>query len=240
MRLLYRSRDWKKTLDPCPICGDGVHVYWGANCVEIFGDYVYEDIARKAEKMGGTVTFFAHNGKGYDFHFILRDIFRKNFISTDIMMSGNKIIHLSVGNVSFVDSLLFFGQSLASLPKALGLDRLESKGFFPHNFNKPENWLYSGPYPDQKFYQPDLMKLEVNEEFESWYSKIMRNNETFNFKDQIIKYCLNDVEILTTCCLIFRAKFLSLNGLDPFTQCFTIAQVGLVGQLAHSTWEKVF
>ncbi|XP_074604056.1 uncharacterized protein LOC141857457 [Brevipalpus obovatus] len=142
-------------------------------------------------------------------------------------MNGNKIMHMQLGNISSVDSLLFFGESLASLPKAFGNGNQVVKGFFPHQFNKPENWMYVGPFPDKKYYQPGMMKSESLSEFEPWYTEMIEKNEIFDFRRDIIKYCVNDVEILATCCLIFRAKFLAMNGLDPLSRCFTIAQVGL-------------
>ena len=216
-----------KTLDPCPFCGVGTHNIWGLNCIEIFGDYLYKELAPKVEKQKGYISVFAHNGKGYDFHFILQDLFKRSFYTTNIMMNGNKIMHLTVGNVSFIDSLLFFAQSLSSLPKAFGIEEMAVKGFFPHHFNEPENWMYIGPYPDRKYYRPDMMKTEARDAFEKWYSEMIMTNQVFDFKQDIIKYCLNDVEILACCCLAFRSKFIELNGLDPFSRCFTIAQVSL-------------
>ncbi|XP_074604106.1 uncharacterized protein LOC141857512 [Brevipalpus obovatus] len=72
-----------------------------------------------------------------------------------------------------------------------------------------------------------MMKPEVFEEFNFWYREQVDSDQVFNFKEDIIKYCSNNVEILASCCLAFRSKFLTLNGLDPFTRCFTIAQVSL-------------
>ena len=158
----------QKTQDPCQLCGLGVYKLWGPDCVKIFGDYLYKTIAPKVEKLGGSVTVFAHNGRGYDFHFILRDLFKRSFTTSDIMMNGNKIMHLQVGNVAFVDSLLFFGQSLASLPQAFGISDKVLKGFFPHSFNRPENWSYAGAYPDRKYFQPDMMRPDTAAQFERW------------------------------------------------------------------------
>ncbi|XP_074602569.1 uncharacterized protein LOC141856202 [Brevipalpus obovatus] len=217
----------EKNQDPCQFCGKGLYKFWGPSCVSMFCDYLYESIAKKVEDVDGCITVFAHNGRGYDFHFILRDLFKRAFTATQIMMNGNKIMHMKIGNVSFVDSLQFFGQSLSSLPKAFGIQSRAVKGFFPHDFNKPENWLYVGPYPDRKYFKPDMMSSDTFSQFDPWYIEKVTKNEVFNFKEDIIKYCTNDVEILASCCLIFRNKFLDLNGLDPFSRCFTIAQVGL-------------
>ncbi|XP_074596429.1 uncharacterized protein LOC141857628 [Brevipalpus obovatus] len=221
------SETCNKIYDPCPFCGEGTSIFWGLQCIETFTDHLYHSLAPKVEKEKGYITVFAHNGKGYDFHFILRDLFKRSFKSPDVMMNGNKIMHIQIGNVAFVDSLLFFGQSLASLPKAFGIANKVIKGFFPHDFNQPGNWDYIGPYPDQKFFKPEMMKMEIFNEFNSWYREKTQSNENFNFKQELMKYCENDVEILASCCLIFRQQFLSLNGVDPFTRCFTIAQVGL-------------
>ena len=72
-----------------------------------------------------------------------------------------------------------------------------------------------------------MMKPEMAGQFETWYAEMLTNNQTFDFKQDIIKHCLNDVGILATCCLAFRSKFIELNRLDPFSRCFTIAQVSL-------------
>ncbi|XP_074596508.1 uncharacterized protein LOC141851659 [Brevipalpus obovatus] len=188
------SETCNKSHEPCPFCGVGIHRFWGTNCVDVFADYLYNTIAPKVEQEKGNITVFAHNGKGYDFHFILRDLFTRSFKSPQVMMNGNKIMHIQIGNVAFVDSLLFFSQSLASLPKAFGIGDRVIKGFFPHEFNDPNNWNYVGPYPEEKFYQPEMMRADTHDQFRRWYEEM---------------------------------KFISLNGLDPFTRCFTIAQVGL-------------
>ena len=53
-------------------------------------------------------------------------------------MRGMEILQLEYCGVKLLDSLSFLPMGLAAFPKALGFDA--AKGYFPHLFNKKENW----------------------------------------------------------------------------------------------------
>ena len=48
--------------------------------------------------------------------------------------------------------------------------------------------------------------------------------KTFNFKQEMYKYCKNDVDILRRGCMKFRELFIQIANIDPF-QYITIASV---------------
>ena len=45
----------------------------------------------------------------------------------------------------------------------------------------------------------------------------------FDFKEEIIKYCRSDVDILRKCCMEFREMLREITDIDPFEKCLTIA-----------------
>ena len=95
--------------------------------------------------------------------------------------------------VRIIDSYNFVPVPLSQMPAAFGLEELK-KGYFPHQFNKQENWSYFGRYPDAKYYDPDHMKQEGNEKFYEWYNK--QTGKTFHFQQELLSYCYSNVDIL--------------------------------------------
>lgn len=110
----------------------------------------------------------------------------------------------------------------------VGLDKFPStfgfkvgKGFFPHKFNKPENYEYKGKIPDLEYFAPRSMKPEKREALMKWHKD---QNSVWVFKDEFLKYCNMDVEILWKSMVEFRRIFLVLLGIDPL-QYVMIASV---------------
>jgi len=65
----------------------------------------------------------------------------------DIILQGRKILKIDIGCIRFLDSLSFFQQPLANLPKAFDLGVNVKKGDFPHGVNKKKNYRYIGRPP---------------------------------------------------------------------------------------------
>ena len=165
----------------------------------------------------------AHNFQGYDGYFI-QNYLNKNAVMYKLLLRGAKIISLTVPmfNIKFIDSLNFIPMSLAKFPKTFGMSEL-CKGYFPHLFNKEENQNYVGPIPPEADYSPNTMKPEVREAFRAWHKEQRDNGYIFNFKEEIIKYCRSDVDILRKCCMEFREMLRGITDIDPFEKCLTIA-----------------
>ena len=170
-------------------------------------------------------TVIAHYGKGYDFQFI-QDwlITHSEKIKPHVIYNGQKILQLTVHsdyNIRFIDSISFIPMPLRDFPKTFGLEEL-SKGYFPHEFNTDENQNYSGSYPDKKYYGYKIMTKKNKVDFDKWYESIQ--GKTFNFKEQMYKYCKSDVDILRRGCIQLMKLFLEIAGIDPF-KYVTIASV---------------
>ncbi len=206
-------------------------IFLGKNCVKDFGDYLYKEIALKAASDNSFVFVFAHNANGYDNHFVLNDLFQRNFMNVSVIMNGNKVLKASVGNIKFLDSLLMFQQPLATLPRAFGFDSMVKKGFFPHIFHNKENFDYVGALPDAKYFGTEFMKKNQLIEFNSWYQQkkkdMISSNTQYDLKKELIKYCENDVLILLNCIQVFRKIYKGVTSIDPITRCFTLASMGL-------------
>ena len=58
------------------------------------------------------------------------------------------------------------------------------------------------------------MNPKVYEEFNKWYDK--QEGKTFNFKEEVDKYCCSDVKVLSMGVLKFRQMFYEPFDVDPF------------------------
>ena len=164
----------------------------------------------------------AHNFQGYDGYFIT-DYLVQNAIKYDIYR-GAKNLTLKVPdwNIKFIDSLNFIPMALAKFPKTFGQDEL-CKGYFPHAFNKDENQNYVGPIPCQNDYGVNFMKPGERDAFIAWHDEQVANNYRYDFREEIIKYCRSDVDILRKCCLLYREMLRKESDIDPFNKSLTIA-----------------
>ena len=165
----------------------------------------------------------AHNFQGYDGYFI-KDYLIQNAIRYEIIYRGAKSLSLKVPDwgIRFIDSINFIPMALAKFPKTFGQDEL-CKGYFPHMFNKDENQNYVGPIPCQNDYGVNFMKPGERDAFIAWHDEQVANNYRYDFREEIIKYCRSDVDILRKCCLLYREMFRKETGIDPFNKALTIA-----------------
>ena len=165
----------------------------------------------------------AHNFQGYDGYFI-QEFLNKNAVKYDVILRGAKILTMTIPmfNMKFIDSLNFIPMGLSKFPKTFGMTEL-CKGYFPHLFNKEENQDYVGPIPPVAYYSPNTMKPEARESFLAWHKEQRESDYRFCFKEEIIKYCRSDVDILRKCCMEFREMLREITDIDPFEKCLTIA-----------------
>ena len=212
--------------DNCPHCLKANMFYYGKDCVVRFNNYVLNVLAKKAAGKKWQVLVVAHNLSSYDGHWVLRDLMERNLKNIIPVMKGNKIMKVDVGNVRYIDTLLFFQQPLSALPKCFGLQE-SAKGFFPHFRNTPENqeleWYIRDIHRDEFGYKS--MKAKIAEEFKTWYD--LHKDEKFNLKVEMENYCANDVKILLQSLMKFRELFKKATEIDPFKRCFTLASVAL-------------
>ena len=193
-----------------------VALFQGKDTVKNFCEWLFTP-----EHKGCIVV--AHNFQGYDGYFITEFLI-DNAIHYDIIYRGAKSLSMTIPlfNIKFIDSINFIPMSLAKFPKTFGQDEL-CKGYFPHMFNKEENQNYVGPIPCQNDYGVNFMKPGEREAFMAWHDEQVANNYRYDFREEIIKYCRSDVDILRKCCLLYREMFRKETDIDPFNKALTIA-----------------
>jgi hypothetical protein len=170
-------------------------------------------------------TFIAHNGKGYDYQFILKWIYANTDYQPFIIFAGSKIQYLSIKelNIRFIDSLSFLTMPLKAFPKTFGQKELK-KGYFPHWFNTKENWNYVGQMPPAEMFRYNSFKEKDRNDFMKWYASKVKENYVWDQKKEMREYCISDVDILRKCCIQFRQLYMEVAEIDPF-QYLTIASV---------------
>ena len=191
-------------------------IFQGSDTTKDFCEWLFSE-----EHRGCIIV--AHNFQGYDGYFI-QEFLNKNAVKYDVILRGAKILTMTVPmfNMKFIDSLNFIPMGLSKFPKTFGMTEL-CKGYFPHLFNKEENQDYVGPIPPVAYYAPNAMKPEARESFLAWHKEQRESDYRFCFKEEIIKYCRSDVDILRKCCMEFREMLREITDIDPFEKCLTIA-----------------
>ena len=198
----------------------------GYDCNERFCEWLFTK-----ENTGSAVI--AHNGAGYDNKFVLKWCLSRGFRPEAFIRQGSRIAYMSFRkyNIRFVDSFNFFMCRLKDLSKTFDIDTL--KGHFPHHFNTEENQTYIGKIPDEEMFGASAMSVEdyisvkhllvdgiksCNLEFSGFLPWYRQQKETtdWNFKEELIRYCRADVELLGKAVLKFRKLFLETVDTDPF------------------------
>tara|TARA_R110000803_G_scaffold70074_1_gene132774 strand:- start:813 stop:4511 length:3699 start_codon:yes stop_codon:yes gene_type:complete len=170
-------------------------------------------------------TIIAHNGKGYDYQFVLKWLYDNTDYEIDTIYGGQKIMSIKIKGlrIRFIDSLCFIPLPLKLFPKTFGHTELK-KGFFPHWFNIKENRNYIGPMPDKKFFRCNGFKSGERKEFLKWYDNKIKENYVWDQAKEMRDYCISDVDILRKCLITFRELYLKIADIDPL-QYLTIAGV---------------
>ena len=176
----------------------------------------------------------AHN-LSYDGFFIMQYIIENllpNELDVNCLINGGKLLCIYHRDVKIIDSYNFIPLALAKCPKTFGLTELH-KGYFPYLFNTKSNQQVKNvAYPSPEFYGDKYMQSKARDDFLKWHSQ--QNDKNFNLQEELVKYCLSDVDILTKSCLTYRDIFMEATksdkiendcGIDPFMKCLTIASV---------------
>ena len=139
------------------------------------------------------ITIF-HNLRGFDGNFLLKALYDQGRAVEKPLTQEVKILSFECGNLIFKDSLNFFAMPLQRFPSTFNLTELH-KGYFPHAFNREENWNYEGHYPPMSEYDPNSFDSKKRDKFMTWYQQKVAQNAIFNFQE-LLKYCESDVKLL--------------------------------------------
>ena len=175
-------------------------------------------------------TLVAHNGAGFDNHYLFQYLIKKNGLAVDPIYSGSKLLRFTAKKsakdkdylIRGIDSAQFFLAQLKSLPKQFGLDISDfKKGIFPYKFHKPDQWNYVDKYSDISFYAPNEMSSDEAAEIKTWHQQ--QQYKVFNFRKEMVDYCLQDVWILLSAVQVAVREDFDLMEVDGMAECCTIA-----------------
>lgn len=205
------------------------HIFKGDDAITQLGDFLFFGsdslVARKVK-----ANVFAHNGGRFDWHPILADFVKRcKNLTPKLIISGSTIKQMRVGSVTLLDSRMFISAPLVNFSKMF--DVKVKKGWFPHEFNRKENEEYEGPIPDVKYFD---VKLQKKKEFKDWHAKLRREGYVWNFWDEIISYCDDDVDLL----MFGMEKFSTL--VFDLTGCFPGGNNCSLASLANQVWRHKF
>lgn len=182
-----------------------------------------------------------HNGKGYDFHFIIKNLSEdgKKRRLTITAANAEKFMSFKLGSLKFIDSYAFLSSSLSTLVTNVGTDldlfpilKEELTRIYPSYEKKQlEMLVRKGVYPYE--YMNSLSRFEETSlpPIESFYSKLSQSNisqteydyaqlvwSTFKIKNMgeyHDLYLMLDVLLLADVFQRFRKLCLLNNKLDP-------------------------
>ncbi|XP_008215610.1 uncharacterized protein LOC103317821 [Nasonia vitripennis] len=200
----------------CESCHGGDLQIFKNHAIEAFIDFL---LKIKLSNNMNTITCIAHKSQEFHAQFIFKHLIDKGCFPKFIAFNDTKImyIELSKGHqIRFIDSFNYINHNLSDFPKTFGFQDVIKKWRFPHLFNSSENQNYHGAIPDVRFYSPEIMSNKKRDKFIAWHTRLYRTNYRFDFQEEIVEYCKNNVEILRRGCYEFRQKFIELTTVDPF------------------------
>lgn len=204
----------------CSFCSGQEKCYFGLDCVKNFLDFIFNDLNTFCLKNNEKMKFIAiaHNGKAFDFQFIIKHML-ENRQKPKLLKRGTKILYISYKNYKFLDSINFITLPLSKFPSTFGIEG-SRKGDFPFLFNEPKNWDYVGFYPPLEYYSPNKLKPNDATKLKVWHKQ--NKHKIFVFKDELEKYCHNDVKIMMTAIMLFRYLWIERYQIDCFTRSITL------------------
>ena len=154
----------------------------------------------------------------YDSIMMLSEVYKLGGISPELTANGNKLYEMRIPRkegicpeISFKDTYNWIPMRLGDMPKSLGLTGVSDKPFFPYRYNQNCNLHVELPHlPDDHYYNKDAMSKKKKEEFEEWHTA--NYNTPFLLKDQLLSYCMNDVEICAEAIVKFDRLMFGKTG----------------------------
>lgn len=165
--------------------------------------------------------------------FILTELYKIGYKIFKVLSQGAKFLSFECNNMVFRDSLNFFNMALEILPTTFNLQEMH-KGFFAYSWIKPEKYDYIGDYPPVEDYHSEWMSEKRRKEFLAWHKEKIESGAAFDFQKELSAYLQSDVEVLNGSLEAFSEEMVELTGIDPVTQCVTIAST------AFLVWRKMF
>jgi hypothetical protein len=179
-------------------------------------------------------TFLAHNGGGYDYHFIIVEWEKRGWTYYHIPRPSSKHKYLEIilinekGNeIRFIDFMMLVPESLRSIGESFHLPI--QKGDFPHRFLNSTTLEYIGSFPplyspEDYFSHRSRKSVKDQEELVEWHTEQCSkycdcglNDECrctkpkWNCRLFLEQYCWIDVEVLSQACRLYRNLLLQME-----------------------------
>ena len=150
----------------------------------------------------------AHNFKGYDGYFVLQYM-TKNGIKHNPIYTDPKIMTIKIES-------------------KLNMTFIDTLNFFPMPLS------YVGAYPSIECYDVNSKNDKERTKLMEWHATV----KEFNFEQELLDYCRNDVDILARSVIIFRKLMLEKTNVDPLNYV-TIASTTM-GVYKQNFLEEVY
>lgn len=128
------------------------------------------------------IICIAHNGQAFDHQFMLNHILTKTDLKPSLIMTGSKIVSMTLCNINVLDSLKYFPMPLSA---QLWFGAEMKKGYFPHLFNTLDNQSYYGLL--REFYAPKKMKGSNDESVNAKRNRRILPKWCENFNRGVLK-----------------------------------------------------
>ena len=174
---------------------------------------------------------FAHTLRAFDGMFIQEELYNQGQTIHSILNQGAKYLSFQCDNLIFRDSMNFFSMPLERLSSTFNLKELH-KGFFPYGMISQRSAGYRGPFPPASEYNPDRMNEKRRKAFFTWYEQ--QKDKIFDYEKELSLYLKSDVLVLKEALTAFNSEMYALTGVEPLTQCVTIAST------AFRVWQSNF
>jgi len=195
-----------------PVC---VSIYDG----EVIKSFYISDFSSKDEMLNSSISYlmkrkysgykvYLHNFSYFDGIFLMRNLSSLANNLIPIIRDGRIIdlkFHFGKNYLYFRDSYLLLPSSLAKLAKNF---KVENKGIFPYKFiNSLDTLEYKGDIPAFNYFS------NISEKCYNEYCLLFKNRE-WNMKEELIKYCEQDVITLHQIISKFSKEIFTLFRID--------------------------
>jgi len=180
-------------------------------CVTEFCDFIF------SERFSNSI-FVSHYGGAFDMYFVMQYLYSKG-AKIETIYRDTTILQICVPqyNITLKDSYLFIPTKLSAFPSLFGF--AGAKTYFPH-LHKYEN--YVGPYLPPEEYDCDGMSSKDRAQFMEWHAAKIQSGAVFNYKADLVEYCINDCKLLRDGCMRLRDLFVSTGYTDPWAEAITL------------------
>lgn len=181
-------------------------------------------------------VFLSHNGAKYDTFLVFHLLLLRSPSPPRATFAGLKLLRLEWRGATFLDSFRHLGMGLDACARSFGLP--VSKGFFPYDFYTVENAAYAGAPPAPSFFTP---AARADPAFPAWHAGFaldwLLGAGAYDVAEEVVKYCVRDVDILAAVLEAYRDAGLAATGVDPLSKT-TIASFAMAAFRARYLPER--